>query len=75
MGGELRLSQLTYKMMLKDPLFPIFQYNAYLPNKTRYPKVSYRMEDFLEGLDTRVHELLKYIAECETKHGHPNVFI
>lgn len=67
--GDLKLSSEVVKLMKSDPLYPVFNYNVYLPHVTRYPKVSYRKEDFLEGLNLRVHELLKYVNNCTQEHS------
>ena len=61
--------------MEKDPLFPIFNYNVYLPSTGRFPKVTYRYQDFLEGIDIRLIELLNYIDACIEEFGEDKVLI
>ena len=74
-GSGQRLSKLVYSAMKNDPLFPIFHYNVYLPSIGRFPKVSYRYQDFLEGVDIRLRELLLYVDECIETHGADKVLI
>jgi hypothetical protein len=61
--------------MRKDPLYPVFHYNAYLPGSMRFPKVNYKTTDFLEGLDIRLQELLLYVDECVEQFGEQRVLI
>merc|ERR1712137_1224093 len=70
-----RLSREVRREMRKDPLYPIFDHNAYLPGRARYPKVTYKSTDFLDGIDTRIIELKLYVDECIETYGEENVLL
>jgi len=70
-----KLSKKVYSVMADDPLFPVFHYNIYLPSSGRFPKVTYRYQDFLEGIDIRLREVLAYIDECIETYGEEKVLI
>ena len=70
-----KLSDIVLELMQDDPLYPIFNHNVYLPSKVRYPKVTYHVEDFLDGINIRVLELLAYVDECIETYGEEKVLI
>jgi len=61
--------------MKDDPLYPIFNHNLYLPGRTKFPKISYETRDFVEGIDSRVRDVLRYIDSCIETYGEDKVII
>jgi hypothetical protein len=70
-----KLSKVVFAQMKVDPLYPVFNHNVYLPGRMRFPKVTYRYQDFLDGIDVRIHELMLYVDECVETFGQDKVFI
>ena len=75
LAAEKKLGQRVRAAMKSDPLYPVFQYNTYLPQRSKFPKVTYRVSDFLDGLDIRMKGLKLYVAECVEEYGEENVLL
>ena len=57
--------------MKSDPLFPIVNFAAFYVDRIKYPRVKYRAENFLQGFDKRVKELVQYVEELlKVKYCH-----
>ena len=69
------MSERVKRSLKSDPLYPVFHYNVYIPERARYPKVSYRVQDFFDGLDIRIRELHKYVDLCIETFGEEKVLI
>lgn len=78
----LELSKSSYTLgervrdhLQSDLLFPLFQFARYEHYKDdKYP-VSFKIENFWQGLDQRVETLLEHIGRCISLHGSDVVFM
>ena len=57
----LTLEVCSTQQMERDPLYPIVNFALFYVDRMRYPRVKYRAENFLQGFDKRVKELLAYV--------------
>lgn len=73
--GFHRLGSYTWYLIQKDPLHPVFEYGLFLPNRGELFKVKYRSEDFLEGLNIRVKQIIKYAEDCSATFGPSSVLL
>jgi hypothetical protein len=70
--------RLGYKLceaLQEDNLAPVFQFNLFYTQMSKFPKVKFEANNFCRGMDTKVNRLLRHVEKCIVDYGEENVLL